>query len=53
VRAVLVERLWDRLASPALSAGTDAALDAVARHETDPYAAADELLAALGREEAR
>ena len=53
VRAVLVERLWDRLASPALSAGTDAALNAVARHETDPYAAADELLAALGREEAR
>jgi LAO/AO transport system kinase len=53
VRAVLVERLWDRLASPALAAATDAALDEVARHETDPYAAADALLAALGREETR
>ncbi len=51
VRAVLVERLWDRLASTALAAQTDAALDAVARHESDPYAAADALLAALGREE--
>jgi len=53
VRAVLAERLWDRLASPALAAGTDAALDAVARHESDPYAAADALLAALGQEETR
>jgi LAO/AO transport system kinase len=53
VRAVLVERLWDQLASPALAADTDAALDAVARHESDPYAAADALLAALGREETR
>ena len=51
VRAVIVERLWERLASPAMTARTDAALDAVARHESDPYAAADELLAALGREE--
>ena len=53
VRAVLVERLWDRLASPALAGKTEAALDAVARHESDPYAAADTLLAALGREETR
>jgi LAO/AO transport system kinase len=51
VRAVLVERLWDRLASPALAGETDAVLDAVARHDADPYAAADALLAALGREE--
>jgi LAO/AO transport system kinase len=53
VRAVLAERLWDRLASPALGEATDAALDAVARHDTDPYAAADTLLAALAREESR
>jgi LAO/AO transport system kinase len=53
VRAVLVEWLWDRLASDALAAETDAALDAVARHDTDPYAAADQLLAALAREEIR
>ncbi len=51
VRAVLVERLWHRLASPALAGETAAALDAVARHDIDPYAAADVLLAALGREE--
>ncbi len=53
VRAVLVERLWARLAAPALAGATDAALEAVARHDTDPYAAADALLAALGREETR
>jgi GTPase len=51
VRAVLVERLWDRLSSSVLAGQTDTALDAVARHESDPYAAADALLAALGREE--
>ncbi len=51
VRAVLVERLWDRLASPSLADQTDATLDGVARHDTDPYAAADALLAALGSEE--
>ena len=50
VRAVLVERLWDRLATPALSEGTDAAILAVAAHDLDPYAAADELLAAVARE---
>jgi LAO/AO transport system kinase len=53
VRAVLTERLWDRLASPGLETETAAALDAVARHDTDPYAAADALLAALAREETR
>lgn len=51
VRAVLVERLWDRLGTLAMARATEAALDAVARHETDPYAAADALLAALSREE--
>ena len=51
VRAVLVERLWQRLASPALNGETDAALEGVARHDIDPYTAADALLAALGREE--
>jgi hypothetical protein len=51
VRAVLVERLWDRLASAALAPMTRDALDAVARHDTDPYAAADVLLAALARHE--
>ncbi len=53
VRAVLVERLWDRLAAPPLEAQTAAAIDAVAAHETDPYMAADRLLAALRTEEAR
>ena len=51
VRSVLVERLWARLGSPALSESTAAALDAVARHDTDPYAAADSLLAALARQD--
>ncbi len=51
VRAVLLERLWERLSSSALAGQTGTALDAVARHESDPYAAADMLLAALGREE--
>ena len=51
VRAVLVERLWDRLAGPVLAEVTAQTLDAVARHDTDPYAAADALLAALARQE--
>jgi LAO/AO transport system kinase len=51
VRAVLVERLWDRLTAPARRAALDEALESVASHESDPYAAADALLAALGREE--
>ena len=48
VRSVIVERLWERLASPALAPATEAAIDAVASHESDPFAAADGLLAALG-----
>jgi LAO/AO transport system kinase len=51
VRAVLIERLWDRLAAPAMTDATDGAIDAVAGHELDPYAAADRLLAALGAAE--
>ena len=47
VRAVLVERLWDRLAAPGMADATDAAIEAVAGHDQDPYAAADRLLAAL------
>jgi LAO/AO transport system kinase len=50
VRAVLVERLWERLATPALAEGTDAAILAVAAHDKDPYAAADELLGAIASE---
>jgi hypothetical protein len=48
VRAILVERLWERLAMPALADATAGAIDAVAAHELDPYGAADRLLAALG-----
>ncbi len=51
VRAVLVERLWERLRSPGVAPATNAAIDAVAAHEIDPYAAADRLLAALRTEE--
>jgi LAO/AO transport system kinase len=47
VRAVLIERLWDRLAAPGMAGETQAAIDAVAGHELDPYAAADRLLATL------
>jgi len=51
VRAVLVERLWDRLAAPSAAGETEAAIVAVAAHEMDPYAAADRLLAVLRAEE--
>ncbi len=51
VRSVLVERLWERLRAPGATAATDAAVDAVAAHEIDPYTAADRLLAALSHEE--
>jgi LAO/AO transport system kinase len=53
VRAVLVERLWERLRAPGVATATDAAIDAVATHDIDPYAAADRLLAALRTEEPR
>jgi LAO/AO transport system kinase len=51
VRSVVVERLWERLRAPGVAAETEAAIDAVARHEIDPYAAADRLLAAIRSEE--
>ena len=51
VRAVIVERLWQRLAGPGMVEATDEAITAVAGHELDPYTAADGLLAALERKE--
>jgi LAO/AO transport system kinase len=53
VRSVLLERLQERLAAPALARVTDEVIDAVAGHDLDPYAAADRLLAALSSEEPR
>ena len=50
VRAVLAERVADRLRDPALAGEAAATLRAVADHELDPFAAADRLLAAIGRE---
>jgi LAO/AO transport system kinase len=47
VWALLGDRVRRRLEDPHLAATTTAALDAVVRHELDPYAAADRLLAAL------
>jgi LAO/AO transport system kinase len=49
VRAVVVERVWARLASPAMADATEAAIAAVASHDLDPYTAADRLLADLDR----
>jgi hypothetical protein len=46
---VVVERIWARLAAPGIADATNAAIEAVAGHEMDPYAAADGLLAALDR----
>ncbi len=50
VRAVLAERVADRLRDPALAVEAAATLREVADHELDPFAAADRLLAAIGRE---
>ncbi len=47
VWAVVAERLRERLASDGLRATSDAVLADVADHRLDPYAAADQLLAAL------
>jgi LAO/AO transport system kinase len=47
VWALLGDRVRRRLEDPRLAATTAAALDAVVRHELDPCAAADRLLAAL------
>jgi LAO/AO transport system kinase len=53
VRAILAERVADRLRAAPLATEADATLRAVADHELDPFAAADLLLAALGREQRR
>jgi len=47
VWALLGDRVRRRLEHPDLAASTAATLDAVVRHELDPYAAADRLLAGL------
>jgi LAO/AO transport system kinase len=47
VWALLGDRVRRRLEHPDLASSTAATLDAVVRHELDPYAAADRLLAAL------
>jgi len=47
VWALLGDRVRGRLQAPDRAAGTTATLDAVVRHELDPYAAADQLLAML------
>lgn len=48
VRAVLVERIWERLEKPPHAAVTVEAIEAVAAHHLDPFAAADRLLSVLG-----
>jgi LAO/AO transport system kinase len=53
VRAILADRIADRLRESGVAAETAAIMRAVADHELDPFAAADRLLAALGREEIR
>jgi LAO/AO transport system kinase len=52
VRAVVAERLWARLAEPGAAGTAAEAIEAVATHALDPYAAADRLLAALDLKEA-
>jgi LAO/AO transport system kinase len=52
IRAVMADRLADRLREPALTSVADAVIDDVAEHRLDPYAAADRLLVAIGRVEA-
>jgi LAO/AO transport system kinase len=47
VGAILADRLRSRLHAPARSSETRELYAAVARHDLDPYAAADRLLAAL------
>jgi LAO/AO transport system kinase len=47
VTGILLERVRERLRTPATTSVTGDALRAVAAHELDPYSAADRLLAAL------
>jgi len=53
VGAIIADRLRERLAAPGRSAATRDIYDAVARHELDPFAAADRLLAAMSEDGAR
>ncbi len=53
VRAIMVDRVADRLRDPDIVGEADATLRAVADHQLDPFAAADRLLAAIGRQERR
>jgi LAO/AO transport system kinase len=50
ISGILAERVADRLRAPSRASVRDATLRAVAAHETDPYTAADRLLAALADE---
>ncbi|MFN8621699.1 MAG: methylmalonyl Co-A mutase-associated GTPase MeaB [Chloroflexota bacterium] len=50
VAGILAERLRERLRDAHHADGTRATIAAVAAHTTDPYSAADRLLASLGRD---
>ncbi len=50
VRAILADRVADRLRAAPLADDAAATLRAVAEHRVDPFTAADRLLAAIGRE---
>ncbi len=50
IRAILAERLAERLRDDGLAPLTDAMVDDVAEHRVDPYTAADRLLDAILRE---
>ena len=47
----MADRIADRLRAGALAPESAATLRSVAAHELDPFAAADRLLAAIGRED--
>ena len=49
IRAVMSDRMADRLRQPALATVAEGVIDDVAEHRVDPYAAADRLLEAIGR----
>ncbi|HUP54417.1 MAG TPA: methylmalonyl Co-A mutase-associated GTPase MeaB, partial [Methylomirabilota bacterium] len=53
VRAILTERLAERLADEGLAPLTASLVDEVAEHRVDPYTAADRLLEALLRRQPR
>ena len=52
IRAVMADRLADRLREAALATVTESVINDVAEHRVDPYAAADRLLEAIARVEA-